>query len=241
MGQASYPDNFAPPGPIALLSEARTALTWPKLLFGASELARAPQGDGRPILLAPGYLAGDLSMKPLALFLERLGYDARTWGLGRNGGDVDPLVQTFGARVEAVAEELREPVTLVGWSLGGVVAREAARLFSDSVREVITLGTPIVGGPKYTSVGKFFAWRRGIDLNEFELEVHARNSVGLRQPLSSIYSKSDGVVDWRASVDTYNAHAQNIEVQSSHFRLGVDPKAWRIIANILAGEDPHSI
>jgi pimeloyl-ACP methyl ester carboxylesterase len=234
------PDKFRPPSPLSLFSEARTALTWPKIILGAPALAKAPRGDGRPIVLAPGYLAGDLSMQPLASYLRWIGYDAATWGLGRNSGDVDPLVHEFGLRLEKRVDEKMGPVTLIGWSLGGVIAREAARLFSEEVREVITLGTPIVGGPKYTSVGKFFARRRGIDLDEFELEVHARNSVGLDQPLTSIYSKSDGVVDWRASVDTYNTHTQNIEVKSSHFRLGVDPNAWRIIAEILAGEVPST-
>jgi hypothetical protein len=103
------------------------------------------------------------------------------------------------------------------------------------VQQVLTLGTPIVGGPKFTSVGKRYAMLNNIDLEEFELDVHQRNAIGLTQPVTSIYSKSDGVVSWQASVDIYNQQARNIEVNSSHMGLGVNPKVWLIIADVLAG------
>jgi len=115
-----------------------------------------------------------------------------------------------------------------------VSAREAARLFEPYVREVITLGTPIIGGPKYTSVGRRFAEMANLDLDAFELEVHQRNTIGIKQPVTSIYSKTDGVVSWRASVDSYNPQAKNIEVNSSHFGLGANGKVWHLIANVLA-------
>ena len=84
-------------------------------------------------------------------------------------------------------------------------------------------------------IGALFAEQQGLDLDEFEKEVHQRNSIGIKQPVTSIYSKSDGVVGWRASVDVYNEQAQNIEVTSSHFGLGANGKVWRIIARQLAG------
>ena len=129
-----------------------------------------------------------------------------------------------------------EPVTLIGWSLGGVIAREAARHFESRVREVITLGSPIIGGPKYTAVAGRFANAGGIDLDAFEKEVHERNSRGIGQPVTSIYSKLDGVVDWRASIDSYNRQARNIEVRSSHFGIGGNARVWRLIADILAAD-----
>lgn len=176
-------------------------------------------------------------MLPLATYLNFLGYDASTWGMGINGGDVDGLTDTFGRRTQTLADTLGQPITLIGWSLGGVIARETARLFSDSVREVITMGTPLIGGPKYTSVGGFYARQEGLDLDEFEREVHARNCVGLSQPLTVIYSKSDGIVGWKAARDVYNSQARNIEVRSTHFGFGANAKVWRIVANTLAGRD----
>ncbi|MEL7489588.1 MAG: alpha/beta fold hydrolase [Pseudomonadota bacterium] len=203
----------------------------------AGALRDAPAGDGRPVVLIPGYLAVDASMTPMSRFLKSIGYQTFASGLGYNAGDVDKDVARTGARVEEVqARNDGAPVTMIGWSLGGVIARETARLFSDSVREVITLGTPIIGGPKYTSVGPIYAHLNNLDMDEFEKEVHRRNSIGLSQPLTSIYSKSDGVVGWEASIDVYNPQTRNIEVTGSHFSLGLNPKVWRIIADVLAQE-----
>lgn len=231
------PDQLTPnqPGLASLFREIRTPLALPAFVLQSPKLRNAPRGDGRPVLLAPGYMAGRLSMQPLAGFLRRLGYSARPWRLGRNHGAVDDLVAAFCDEVTDLATTAAQPVTLIGWSLGGVIVRETARLVPEAVREVITMGSPIVGGPKYTSVGGYYAWRFGIDLDAFELEVDARNRLGLTQPITSIYSKADGVVDWRASIDTYNPQARNIEVSGSHFSLGISVPAWRIIADTLGG------
>ncbi len=176
-------------------------------------------------------------MRPLGRYLTFLGYDVYDWGLGRNDGEVDTYMHQVGARATEICGAAGgQPVTLIGWSLGGVIAREAARLYPDAVREVITMGTPIVGGPKYTAVARQFAKIARINLDEFEKEVHVRNSIGLTQPITTIYSRSDGVVGWRACIDTYNAHARNIEVNSSHFGLGANGRVWRLIADILAGD-----
>ncbi len=228
------PDYCKRPGPLSFLMEARTPFQFFSFIHTAPGLLTAPRGDGRPIVLLPGYLAPELSMEPLAQYLRFLGYDVYPWGLGTNRGDVDADIDRLGPRVEELCASLGQPVTLVGWSLGGVVAREVTRLYADSVREVMTLGTPIIGGPKYTSVGAFYARARGLDLDEFERHVHERNSIGFSQPITSIYSKTDGVVGWRASIDVYNPQADNIEVSGSHFGLGVNPKVWRIIAKKLA-------
>ena len=201
-------------------------------------LVQAPRGDGRPVMLLPGYGTDGSAMRPLGRYLQYLGYDVHDWGLGRNRGHVNKYTQQIGERTRELSDELGgTPLTLIGWSLGGVIARETARLFPSVVREVITLGTPIIGGPKYTTAAAHFARADGIDLDEFEKEVHARNSEGIRQPVTSIYSKQDGIVGWRASVDVYNAHARNIEVNSSHFGIGANGRVWRLIADVLATSD----
>ena len=193
------------PRRLATLAELRAPLDWATLLFHAPKLKRAPRGDGRPVMLLPGYGTDETSMRD---------------------------------RVGEIHDQLDDtPVTLIGWSLGGVIARETARLFEPFVREVITLGTPIIGGPKYTVAAERFAAQGKLDLDEFEKEVHARNSIGIKQPVTSIYSRHDGVVGWRASVDIYNAHARNIEVNSSHFGIGANGKVWRLIADILGSKE----
>ncbi len=224
-----------PPTLLARLLEARAPFEWSALPLGWPRLRRAPLGDGRPVLLVPGFGAGSLSMRPLRSYLSWLGYDARDWEGDRNTGDFEADIVRVGEQCARLSRALGGlGITVIGWSLGGVAAREAARLYPDTVREVITLGTPIVGGPRYTSIGPIFAAARGMDLKQFEQEVHARNSLGFRQPVTSIYSRTDGVVGWRASIDSYNPQARNVEVSGSHLGLGVNPQVWLEIAETLS-------
>lgn len=232
----SLPPQFPKPTLLDILREVRAPFEFASLALNVHALSKAPKGNGRAVMLVPGYLADDHSMRPLGAYLKFLGYDVYYTELGRNMGKVNTDMMRLGKRVESVSQGLNaEKVTLIGWSLGGVLTREVARLFPDVVQQVLTLGTPIVGGPKFTSVGKRYATLNNIDLEEFELDVHQRNAIGLTQPVTSIYSKSDGVVSWQASVDIYNQHAINIEVNSSHMGLGVNPKVWLIVADILVG------
>ena len=224
------------PSRLATLLELRAPLDWATILLRAPQLLSAPRGDGRPVMLLPGYGTDEASMRPLGRYLRFLGYDVYDWGLGRNKGDVDGYIDLVGDQVrELYAEVDDKSWTLIGWSLGGVIAREVARLYEPYVREVITLGTPILGGPKYTAAANRFSEYAGLDLDDFEKHVHDRNSIGIRQPVTSIYSKLDGIVGWQASVDLYNDQARNIEVYSSHFGIGINGKVWRLIADILAG------
>lgn len=238
---STLPPQCDKPSVLSILLEARAPFEFASLGLCLRQLSKLPKGDGRPILLVPGYLASDISMKPLGTFLSHLGYSVYYTEMGRNKGRVNADMLRLGARVEKISSDLAHAkVTLIGWSLGGVITRETARLFPESVREVITLGTPIVGGPKFTSVGRQYVKANNIDLEAFEIDVHQRNSIGFKQAITSIYSKSDGVVGWQASVDTYNKHAKNIEVKGSHLGLGVNPEVWKIIAITLHNETPSA-
>ena len=232
--ELTKPPQFSKPSLFDILREVRAPFEFASVALHVHALRQAPRGNGRAVLLVPGYLADDHSMRPLGAYLKYLNYDVYYTELGRNMGKINTDMMRLGDRVESVSQSVGgEKVTLIGWSLGGVLTREVARLFPDVVQEVLTLGTPIVGGPKFTSVGKRYAKRNNIDLDEFELDVHQRNSIGLTQPVTSIYSKSDGVVAWQASVDIYNHQATNIEVNGSHMGLGVNPKVWLTIADVL--------
>ena len=137
------------PSRLATLAELRAPLDWATLLVYMPQLLRAPRGDGRPVMLLPGYGTDEKSMRPLGSYLRYLGYDVYHWGQGRNRGNVDRYTRAMGKRAKDIHDRLDDtPLTLIGWSLGGVIARETARLHAPYVREVITLGTPILGGPK---------------------------------------------------------------------------------------------
>jgi pimeloyl-ACP methyl ester carboxylesterase len=231
----STPPQCKSPSWLSILLETRAPFEFASLGLHSASLGTVAKGDGRPVILVPGYLADENSMWPLKRYLQFLGYQVFDAEMGRNHGNVNKDTQRLGKRCETVSTKLdNAPITLIGWSLGGVLIREAARLFPSTVREVITMGTPIIGGPKFTTIGKMYAKSKNLDLQEFEHYVHQRNSIGLDQPITSIYSKTDGVVGWQASIDVYNKHARNIEVVSSHLGLGVHPKVWRIIGRTLA-------
>ena len=223
-------EPLSPPPAAWTLLESRAPLEGLSLLASLPWLATAPRGDGHSVLIAPGFGAGEVSVTPMVRFLERLGYAAGPWGLGRNGGQVMTYVE---ALVERLSSRSEPPISLIGWSLGGVIVREVARELPDRVRQVITLGSPVVGGPKYTRVGNWF-WGSPEDLDRLEAQIHERNLRGIHVPVTSIYSRTDGVVAWRASVDHYNAHAVNLPVPGSHLGLGVNPVVWRHLAKLLA-------
>ncbi|MEM1437025.1 MAG: alpha/beta fold hydrolase [Pseudomonadota bacterium] len=214
--------------------EARALLEFSSLLPALPSLLELPRGDGRPVMTLPGFGADDASTWPLRQFLSSLGYRPLPWALGVND---DPEVAA-----ERLLERLQttrvadEPITFIGWSLGGIVARLVALHSPSSVREVITMGTPVEGGPKYTSIGGLYARGRGLNLDEFEARVHSVNSQGIDAPLTVIFSRTDGVVGWRAAIDRYNPQARHVEVRSSHLGLGANPSVYRIIARTLAGK-----
>jgi pimeloyl-ACP methyl ester carboxylesterase len=125
------------------------------------------------------------------------------------------------------------PVRLLGWSLGGYLAREAARERPDLIRRVITLGSPVVGGPKYTVTGRYYV-ANGYDLDEIEALVASRDAVPLQVPVTAIFSKRDGVVAWQACIDHVNADVEHVEVRATHFGLGLSPDVLELVARRLA-------
>ena len=131
-----------PPSRLNTLLEVRAPIDWMTVALRVPGLLFAPKGDGRPIMLSPGFMADEYSMRPLKLFLQYLGYNVYDWGLGRNLGDVDADIARASVTLQVIAEEHDAPVTVIGWSLGGVICRELARLCANEVREVITIARP---------------------------------------------------------------------------------------------------
>lgn len=176
-------------------------------------LTRAPKGDGHPVLVIPGFLASDLSTLPLRRLLGRLGYDAHGWALGRNVGPTKAVVDGLTRAVHEVGRRSDTgTVSLVGWSLGGVYGRELARRFPERVRQVITLGSPF---------------------NTMDLGFGA-TADPLLVPSTALYTRSDGIVDWRTTVQRTDERSENVEVRGSHCGLGVNPAAVLAMADRLA-------
>jgi esterase/lipase len=224
------------PSPIGLLGQAWGLLELPRLLVQFPKLARQPRGRGERVLVLPGYGAGDASTAPLRAYVRFLGYRPRGWGLGRNDGEVPDLLPRVVERLEAVSREEGRSVGIIGWSLGGYLAREAARERPQAVRQVITLGSPVVGGPKYTAVAGAYRLR-GIDLDAIEAAVAERNRLPLDTPVTAVYSRSDGVVAWQACIDRHAQKVEHVEVETTHLGLGLSPEVFQIIAERLARQE----
>jgi hypothetical protein len=228
-----------PPPLSGLIRETRGLLELPRLMLSFRDLARQPRGQGQPVLLLPGYGAGDGSTAVLKTYLRLLGYRVRGWGLGRNSGDVADLFPRVIKRTSSFALRTHQQVRLIGWSLGGYLAREAARERPDLVHRVITLGTPVVGGPKYTVVARRFH-RRGIDIEAIEAEIELRNQISLRTPVTAIYSRADAVVAWEACIDQNGTDVEHVEVRTTHIGFGFSAEVYKIIAQRLADDDKPS-
>ena len=193
------------------------------------KLAMAPRGDGGTVVAVPGFGASDVSMRPLRRYLRSLGWNAVEWGQGRNDGQVEVLRDALLERIERLADPDR-PLAMVGWSLGGVLAREVARDRPDLVRRVVTYGTPLAGGPRYTNTGRRYD---PSELDRIEGLIAERNRTPIHVPITAMYSKNDGIVAWRACIDD-DPRTEMIQVSSSHIGMGIDPDVWRIVADRLA-------
>lgn len=197
------------------------------------------RGDAT-VLVIPGFGTTDAWTLPFRRTLARLGHAVHGWELGRNTGEVRELLPRVRDRVRGLHEEAGSPVAIVGWSLGGVFAREVARRDRRLVARVITLGSPVQGGPKYTATARTFR-ARGLDLDQVEAEVALVNRTTIAVPLTSIYSRADSIVHWEASLDPWNDHVEHLEVSTTHGGLVLCPRVLRLVAERLAAASPPLI
>jgi hypothetical protein len=195
--------------------------------------ARAPRGDGHPVFVLPGLLAGDFSTAPLRGFLRELCYDARGWKLGINRGPDARLSQRMEARLVHLAKRHGRKVSLVGWSLGGIYARELARAHPELVRNVITLATPF-RDISATHAARLVPIRPGGRPLREARELHAHLAQPIDVPTTSIYSRSDGIVHWQSCLEQPGPERENVEVACSHLAMGFHAQALAVVADRLA-------
>ncbi len=231
---AGHTSRRSPALPFFLAEPVRGLASHIAFPLTASLLARAPRGDGHGVLVLPGLLGDDLSTVLMRRFLQSLGYDTNAWGLGRNTGPTPKVVEGIPRKLDEIADSTGGTVTVIGWSLGGIFAREVARQRPETVRDVITLASP-------------FGMRDGEKSRaDAAFQRHAHSHVPadpsartrLREPISvpstAIYSRTDGIVDWKACTEPAGPNHENVAVCASHLGIGVDPSTLWVIADRLA-------
>jgi pimeloyl-ACP methyl ester carboxylesterase len=215
------------------LAEPRALIEWQSFYALRPLLKRLPRGDGHPVIVFPGFVSSDNATKPLRNLLSDLGYQSHGWGLGMNVVFGDELEEEMIALVREVAEQAGKKVSLVGWSLGGLYAREVAKVCADQVRNVISLGSPISGKPEHSHAHSLFKAFNGeptdIDYTRY-FQLHQAPPV----PTSSIFSHSDGVVAWEGSWQKETDTTESIVVPASHLGMGVNPLVMYVLADRLS-------
>lgn len=225
-----------PPHRLWTFAEGRAMFELGAFYMTRPVLAHLPKGDGHAVQVLPGFMASNTSTAPMRRLLKDLGYDAHGWDSGRNVRVDNALIQRLEAQLDRLNDASGRKVSLIGWSLGGVIARELAKLHPDKVRLVVSLGSPISDDRGHTNAARLFEMLNGKEPEP----MRGGRFQGLGEappvPTTSILTKTDGVVHWRGSVQqpTGDAPTENIEVYASHIGLGVNPSVMVAIADRLA-------
>ena len=229
--------SISRPSLLLLMLESRVFLEIASF-FAATPLYHTfPRGDGHTVLTLPGFLAGDWSTSGLRRFLRTCGYRAEPWNQGTNLGPRPEVEDTMRDQVRALVERDGRPISLVGWSLGGIYAREIAREMPDMIRMVVTLGSPFAMHPAHrnkTNVDWLYELLNPHDERDTEPGFFQRMQEPPPVPITCIYTKSDGVAPWQMCIERAGPQRENIVVPGSHCGLGCNPLALYAVADRLA-------
>ena len=222
---------------LAATEPVRTLVSAGALAAGLPLLRLAPRGEPHPVLVLPGLMASDVSTRALRGWLGRLGYPVVGWALGRNRGPTQEVVDELPRLVDRLAREHGTSVSIVGWSLGGIYARRLASRAPLQVRQVISLGSPFAqAGRRPDGSPGARAYQR-YSPRHTDAKIHAARVSPARPlpvPSTAVYSKWDGVVDWRACRQQPGPTSENVAVRSSHLGMGHDPAVLWVVADRLA-------
>ena len=226
-------EGTAPSFGLLMVEPQRAVLEAMTLLPTSRWLDSAPEGDGHPVVVLPGFVASDASTRVLRDFLKRKGWNAHPWLQGRNLGLKAGLREAITERVLRLHDRYGERVSLVGWSLGGVFAREIAKTRPEVVRQVITLGSPFGNVARRTHATRLYLAVAG-DPEEHEDVTPYAIAEPPDLPCTAIYSKTDGVVPWESCIERETDLTENIEVPGSHCGLGMNPLVFYAVADRLS-------
>ncbi len=227
--------NMPPPSLALLAMEFRAFWEFGAVFPSWPLLQQAQSGDGHAVVVFPGLASGDGATVPLRRYLDSLGYQTQGWSQGINFGPrAGVLTSAKDLLTEAFAKSGRK-VSVIGWSLGGIYARELAKELPHMVRGVITLGTPFAGTPKSTNAWRVYELTSGRDIHRESESFNLPEAPPV--PTTSLFSRTDGIVAWQGSIQapsSVNPNTENIEVFASHVGIGLNPSAWWAVADRLA-------
>ncbi|HEY6395798.1 MAG TPA: alpha/beta fold hydrolase [Candidatus Binataceae bacterium] len=205
---------------------------------------RVSPSDSKVVMLIPGFMAGDVTLLPMANFCRWLGHTAVFGGIWSNSKCPRLTLDQLGTRLAEVSRKYHAPVVVIGQSLGGVYARQLARRFPDRVDQVISLGSPI-NNPRAAAnlavqaVARTIASIRGRAEGCLSESCACGLSLGDGKPdhvpATVVFSRSDGIVHWQSCIDRSGSPlVENVEVMCSHVGMGLNVDVYRIIAERLA-------
>jgi pimeloyl-ACP methyl ester carboxylesterase len=237
-GAAGAPNRIERPSTLLTMLEGlRFGVEASALALSGGLLAASPCGDGHTVLVLPGFATDDHVTLLLRLFLSSRGYDVRAWELGWNFDHrtIGENGEHLSRRIADLRAESGRSVSLVGWSLGGVMAREAARRHPDDVRIVVTLGSPFAGDPTANSIRGLYEMLSGnrVDSPAAMLRC-AGGGKALGVPSTAVFSRTDGIAAWENCRGDVDAISENVEVHSSHFGMVANPAVFALVADRLA-------
>jgi len=225
----------APPYWLTGSEPIRGLFDFQQMLVSLPWLLTARRGDGHAVFVLPGLMASDSSTLALRNYLDFLGYRVYGWHLGRNVGPTNAVVYELPAAVERIAQRSGGTVTLIGWSLGGIYARNLAQRQATDVRQVITLGSPYrLNGPGQSRADGTFQHYSHLHATTGPVPNVEISAKPLSVPSSSIYSRWDGIVAWDRCIEPTGPISENIRVRASHLGFGVDAATLWAIADRLA-------
>jgi pimeloyl-ACP methyl ester carboxylesterase len=225
-----------PPAAFLQLAEGRAWFEMSAFVAASPLLRLAGRGDRHPVLILPGFTAGDRSTAPLRAVLRSQGYWTHGWQLGMNVGPTDRILEGLHARLAQVFERHGRRVSVIGWSLGGIYARELARGHPEAVRQVITLGSPfrMVDGDRSAASAIADRMARRFSAEWTGLALDEAQRAPLQVPSTAIYTRTDGVCRWHTCIDEVTEQHENIEVRGSHSGLGFNPAVVVAVSDRLA-------
>lgn len=239
--QAADPTSIQRPS-LALLGSEPLRAAFEFVRHRIAKADTGEPGDGHPVVIFPGLGADGHVVAPLREHLRAQGYAAFDWGQGFNKGpqgDIDTWLEVLASRISELLDRHVQPATFIGWSLGGIYARELGKCMAPRLRQVITIGTPFNGEADHTHAGWLFQLLNGVSA-PIDPALHARLRTPPPVPTTSLYSRTDGVVAWQACRHAKpSKHTRDIEVPGSHLGMCWNPDVLHTVTGLLRTESPR--
>jgi pimeloyl-ACP methyl ester carboxylesterase len=231
MYQNFAPADFSAPSLSLLLSEAGVVGAWARGIRYNQRIADAHRGDGRPVMILPGFMVSGARMAFLRKTLDRAGYRTFDWGLGRNLGVTADMLDRFDVQIDAIEREAKGPITLIGWSLGGLIAREYAKRAPHRIAQVITMGSPFSGDPRANNAWRVYEWvtKHPVDAPPIETQLSEKPPV----PTYALWSRRDGIVAPASACGRPGEADESIEVPCGHLAFACAPEVVEILLTLL--------